>query len=97
MAKHPDVNHLDREERIRAIAYALWEEEGHPEGRHEEHWFRATELVDSEAMAKPGTGKVTEPAWLKRRKAAETPAAEVGAESDHNERHQRRNSGAKVA
>lgn len=33
------------EERIRARAYALWEEEGRPHGRAEAHWDMASELV----------------------------------------------------
>jgi len=35
----------DREERIRLRAYELWLLEGQPEGREEEHWFRAAEAV----------------------------------------------------
>ena len=31
----------DRELRIRARAYARWEEEGRPEGRAMEHWLAA--------------------------------------------------------
>jgi hypothetical protein len=31
----------DLHERIRARAYLLWEQEGRPEGRAEEHWLRA--------------------------------------------------------
>ncbi len=30
-----------KEEAIRAHAYELWEKEGYPEGRHEEHWHQA--------------------------------------------------------
>jgi hypothetical protein len=36
------------EERIRAIAYDLWLEEGRPEGRAEHHWLRANELASRE-------------------------------------------------
>ena len=39
----------DREERIRARAYAIWEREGRQEGSHEAHWQQAeTELRDEE-------------------------------------------------
>jgi Protein of unknown function (DUF2934) len=31
----------EREEEIRARAHAIWEEEGRPEGKSEEHWQRA--------------------------------------------------------
>jgi hypothetical protein len=33
------------EDKIRARAYQLWEEEGRPEGRAEQHWFTARESV----------------------------------------------------
>lgn len=40
------------EERVRSHAYTLWEQEGSPEGRHDEFWYRAErELSDGE----PGT------------------------------------------
>lgn len=33
----------DRTELIKRRAYALWESEGRPEGRHDDHWRRASE------------------------------------------------------
>jgi hypothetical protein len=33
----------DRKELIKQRAYAIWEQEGRPHGRHEEHWKRASE------------------------------------------------------
>jgi hypothetical protein len=33
----------DMDEQIRARAYQIWEEEGRPHGRHDEHWRRAAE------------------------------------------------------
>ena len=33
----------DRERHIRERAYALWEKEGRPEGRHEHHWRQASQ------------------------------------------------------
>ncbi len=38
-----------REERIANLAHQIWEDEGRPEGKAEEHWERATALVDEEA------------------------------------------------
>jgi hypothetical protein len=35
----------DREDKIRARAYQLWEEEGRPEGSAEQHWFTAKESL----------------------------------------------------
>ena len=44
----------DREDRIRQKAYALWEADGRPEGRHEDHWVQAREIVaQEEAGAEP--------------------------------------------
>ncbi len=58
---HPEISHLAKEERIRAIAYAIWEEEGQPDGCADEHWLRACELVEVEAE-----GQESSPDWLKR-------------------------------
>jgi hypothetical protein len=38
----------DRSQRIREIAYRLWEEEGRPRGRADEHWRQAAALVEAE-------------------------------------------------
>lgn len=35
----------DREDKIQARAYQLWEEEGRSEGRAELHWFTAKESL----------------------------------------------------
>ncbi len=64
----------DHEERIRARAYRLWQEEGCPEGRAEVHWDKASELVaieesykdtlkphPGEAYAESPTGEPVEP------------------------------------
>ncbi len=50
MTTQPEISHLATEERIRAIAYAIWEEEGRPDGRAAEHWRVACELVAAEAQ-----------------------------------------------
>ena len=39
------------DDRIRARAYALWEAEGRPEGRSEEYWHRAQELIQDEGQS----------------------------------------------
>lgn len=36
----------DRHDEISALAHQIWEEEGRPEGKHEEHWRRAAEEVE---------------------------------------------------
>ncbi len=38
----------DRLQRIRETAYGLWEQEGYPEGREQEFWLRAEEIVDGD-------------------------------------------------
>ena len=38
----------EREQRIRERAYAIWQSEDRPEGRHEEHWRQASEAIDRE-------------------------------------------------
>lgn len=39
------------EEQIRELAYRLWEEEGRPEGKDQEHYFKARKILeDKEAM-----------------------------------------------
>lgn len=45
------------EDRVAAIAYGLWLEEGRPEGRAEAHWFKALELVNAEAPAGSASDK----------------------------------------
>ncbi|MBI6895401.1 DUF2934 domain-containing protein [Pseudomonas putida] len=39
------------EKRIREFAYQIWESEGKPEGREEEHWDKARKLAEAEALA----------------------------------------------
>jgi hypothetical protein len=47
----------DREQRIREIAYFLWQQEGCPEDRADEHWAAAEAVVNAEdAERKTGKG-----------------------------------------
>ncbi len=39
---------MDREEKIRSLAYSIWENEGHPHGRDMEHWLKAETIFDAE-------------------------------------------------
>jgi hypothetical protein len=45
------------EERIRRRAHAIWEREGRPEGRHEEHWAQARREVEAEESGSPGPAR----------------------------------------
>jgi hypothetical protein len=49
-----------RETRIRERAYSLWQDDGSPDGRHEEHWARAEREVGSDGT--PGLGTIREAA-----------------------------------
>ncbi|KAA0695958.1 DUF2934 domain-containing protein [Halopseudomonas laoshanensis] len=66
------------EQRIRELAYQIWENEGRPEGKTEEHWALARELVESEShgdtAAPPGKIKRTRKAPSLAETQAEKPA-----------------------
>jgi Protein of unknown function (DUF2934) len=53
----------NRDQLIADIAYRLWEEEGRPMGKAEEHWLRAAVLIDD-----------TKPAAKKKSAARKTKA-----------------------
>lgn len=40
-------------EKIRVIAYELWERDGAPDGRDEEYWHAAVQLLSDEAAGLP--------------------------------------------
>jgi len=50
----------DREERIRARAYALWEQAGRPEGQEADHWAEAERQVDAEQGMGEGSDTTTD-------------------------------------
>ncbi len=77
MSVHQDSTGIDRDSHIRAIAYSLWEDEGRPDGKAEEHWLKACELV---ASAEAKAAGILEPGWLKRTEQA--PAEAVAAASE---------------
>jgi Protein of unknown function (DUF2934) len=72
----------EAEERVRERAYFLWEREGCPEGRADEHWRRAVELEAAEAtlrgQRRPDTGNA-EAAGGSPASAASTGSARNGA------------------
>jgi len=43
----------DREERVRARAYEIWEREGRQEGGHESHWQQAEKELREEEAGEP--------------------------------------------
>jgi hypothetical protein len=48
--KH-DEDPAHREQRIRERAYSMWEADGRPEGRAEQYWNRAQELIEDENLS----------------------------------------------
>jgi Protein of unknown function (DUF2934) len=44
---------IEQRQRIERRAYAVWEAEGHPDGRHEEHWLAATRQIEAEDSGRP--------------------------------------------
>jgi hypothetical protein len=52
----------DFEDRVRTRAHRLWEQDGRPEGRAEEHWHRAAALVADEQEAGPASEQKAGPA-----------------------------------
>ena len=54
-----------RDDLIRERAYAIWIEDGRPEGRADEHWQQAAAALDTEeAAVTPITDLGTEPVPL---------------------------------
>ena len=54
-----------RDERVEMLAFQIWEEAGSPEGRSEEHWYLACEMIDAEDAA----GQPM-PTWLNKQEPA---------------------------
>ncbi len=52
-----------RDERVGALAYEIWEREGCPDGKHEEHWHLASSIIDARDS---GASPDYLPPWLAR-------------------------------
>lgn len=57
-----------RDQRVADLAFRLWEEEGRPHGRAEDHWLRAAVLVDHTASAAKPAVSAKKPAPKKTAK-----------------------------
>jgi hypothetical protein len=70
----------DRDQRVKERAYELWENEGRPSGRHDDHWDRARREIDDEDRGR-GSGVEAPPAEspAKRTAARRKPAGETAA------------------
>ena len=52
---------MDREKRIREIAYSLWVAEGFPVGQDDRHWRMATQMMkEEEERSQPASDKPVE-------------------------------------
>lgn len=58
----------DKNEQIRILAHRLWEQEGRPEGRAEEHWLQAERIL---------AGPASEPIKAKRKSAKSKSTSKV--------------------
>jgi Protein of unknown function (DUF2934) len=47
------VANAHRELRIREKAYELWEADGSPQGKSDEYWHRAREVIENEENPSP--------------------------------------------
>ncbi len=67
----PVIEATEIAERIRALAHQMWEDEGRPEGRAEQHWLAAEAIVKTQIEGE----QAQSPAWLKP--TATPPVAEA--------------------
>jgi len=64
----------DIEAKIRAKARELWQAEGQPEGRADQHWLEAEAIVRAEEEAKPKAARKPRAAAAKKEPAQKEPA-----------------------
>jgi hypothetical protein len=48
----------NRQMRVEQRAYEIWEAEGYPHGKHEDHWHRAACEIDAEETARAGKSRI---------------------------------------
>ncbi|MDH4612496.1 DUF2934 domain-containing protein [Pseudomonas sp. BN102] len=72
------------EERIRELAYQIWESEGRPQGQAARHWEMACVLVDAETeepvKAPPRARRISKPKTMSLIDAAPENAQEIASE-----------------
>ncbi len=75
-----------RDERVGELAFMIWEQEGRPEGKQDEHWFMACEIVDAQDQ---GVELKDLPPWLTRAEATPAKPAETRSSDKvvHHPRH----------
>jgi hypothetical protein len=72
--------HQGNDEHIRRKAYEIWESEGRPEGRHDDHWRRARENFRKDKGAAETSGDTSATA-----RPGDTPAAGAHADDMHTQ------------
>ncbi len=88
--KQTDSALQSREERVEQLAFQIWEEEGRPDGKAEDHWYLACLIVDGEAA---GTSSDVLPTWLSLKSedaTAETQMSKPDVVQELNQKHTRR-------
>lgn len=60
------------EEEIKRMAYKLWQEEGQPDGKHLEHYFRAIRILEEQGTTNSSL-LISEPPVAEISSAAPTP------------------------
>lgn len=71
----------EREELIRRRAYAIWEQEGRPDGQHQRHWEQAAREMQGPEMQGPKCQDRKRRETAPRRRARSRPTAAGGAKS----------------
>ena len=70
----------DRDQQVKQRAYELWENEGRPSGRHDDHWDRARrEIEERDQGRESGVEAPSAESPAKRTAARRKPAGETAA------------------
>lgn len=68
---------IEFETKIKEVAYELWEQEGCPEGRDQEHYFRARRIVENGSSE--GAAEAPEQTVVRRPRKVTTASAKAAA------------------
>lgn len=68
----PDPDRI-KEHEIRETAYFIWEQEGRPDGRAQDHWLRALDQADAPSAPAPSAPAPSAPAQTAAAQAAAAP------------------------
>jgi hypothetical protein len=63
------------EEQIRGLAYSIWEQEGRPEGKDQEYYFRAKQMLEEQEAASSPAKESEPPASAPQTPSAQKPIA----------------------